>query len=81
VTHRPLTLLADHELGDELKQGRATLRAATGEAVDLFSYPDGACDARVTAAVQAAGYCAAVLAGEGAGGQRYRLPRVFRCPV
>lgn len=79
VTHRPLTLLADHELATELVQGRAMLRGVTGTAIDLFSYPDGACDARVTVAVQAAGYRGAVLAGEGPEGERYRLPRVFRC--
>ena len=80
VAHRPLTLLADHDLYTELMHGRAMLRGATGAEVDLFSYPDGACDARVTAAVKAAGYRGAVLAGEGQESQRYRLPRVFRCP-
>lgn len=78
VTHRPLTLVSDDDLDAELCQGRASLRGVTGTEVDIFSYPDGACDTRVSTAVRAAGYRAAVLAGEGPEGQRYRLPRVFR---
>jgi peptidoglycan/xylan/chitin deacetylase (PgdA/CDA1 family) len=78
VKHRPWTLLDDRELRDELLVGREVLVAATGASVEFVAYPDGACDSRVAAATRAAGYRAAVLAGDGEVGDLFALPRVFR---
>lgn len=78
VTHRPWTTLDDTTLGRELHEGRADLVAATGAAVEFAAYPDGAHDARVVAATQAAGYRAAVLAGATEQAGLFTLPRVFR---
>ncbi len=56
ATHRPLPELDDRRIEEETAGSRAALEAVTGGAVVSFCYPYGACDARVEAAVRAAGY-------------------------
>jgi peptidoglycan/xylan/chitin deacetylase (PgdA/CDA1 family) len=56
MTHRDFTKLDDRSLASELRDSRAWLETATGRRVDAISYPWGREDARVAAAVRAAGY-------------------------
>ncbi len=55
-SHVRLTNLSTPTLGDELISSRRWLEDATGKAVTVMSYPHGAVDARVRAAVADAGY-------------------------
>jgi peptidoglycan/xylan/chitin deacetylase (PgdA/CDA1 family) len=59
VTHPDLTTLPDARLREELVRSRAFIRQRFGVPVDFFCYPAGRFDARVVAAVRAAGYRAA----------------------
>jgi peptidoglycan/xylan/chitin deacetylase (PgdA/CDA1 family) len=59
ITHPDLTTLTDSELKRELVGSRAYLRRRFGVRADYFCYPAGQFDARVVAAVKAAGYRAA----------------------
>ncbi|MCH0543217.1 polysaccharide deacetylase family protein [Streptomyces sp. MUM 203J] len=54
--HIDLTHADDATLREEVHDSREHLRALTGEAPDGFCYPYGTLDARVVAAVRAAGY-------------------------
>lgn len=56
VTHPILPLLNDADLDHELRQSAAQLEAWTGKPVTGLCYPNGDSDARVEAAVRAAGY-------------------------
>ncbi len=58
-SHARLTTLGDTALREELTAAKKWLEDATGKAVTTMSYPHGAVDARVRAAVQAAGYTVA----------------------
>jgi peptidoglycan/xylan/chitin deacetylase (PgdA/CDA1 family) len=59
LTHPDLTTLPDTRLRDELVQSRAFIRRHFHVPVEFFCYPAGRFDARVVAAVKAAGYKAA----------------------
>ena len=60
LTHPDLTTVDDGRLADELVASRMRLRRYFGPAVSrFFCYPSGRYDARVAAAVKAAGYLAA----------------------
>jgi peptidoglycan/xylan/chitin deacetylase (PgdA/CDA1 family) len=59
VTHPDLTTLSDAALREELVRSRAFIRSHFGVPVNFFCYPAGRFNARVVAAVQAAGYRAA----------------------
>jgi peptidoglycan/xylan/chitin deacetylase (PgdA/CDA1 family) len=82
VTHPILTTLEDTEAQREVAQSKADLEAITGEAVELFAYPNGRpgvdYDARHVEIVKNAGFKAAVSTawGVGRGGtDLYQLPR------
>jgi peptidoglycan/xylan/chitin deacetylase (PgdA/CDA1 family) len=79
ASHRPLTLIDDAALKDELATSRKTLEAICNRPVTLFSYPYGFVDRRAAGAVQAAGYEAAFCSHHGLAGvasDRFRLPRL-----
>jgi len=72
VNHYALTHLSDDALERELADSRCALEKVLGHEVSAFSYPHGAFDERVCAAVVAAGYrvawactCAAIRKGSG----------------
>ena len=56
VSHRWLPRLADDELAMELRDSRRALERVLGQRVTTLAYPAGHSDARVRAAVAAAGY-------------------------
>lgn len=60
LTHPLLTALPDERLREEIEGSRRVLSEVLGAAVSSFCYPDGSYDARVVAAVRAAGYECAV---------------------
>jgi len=78
LTHPDLTTLDAARLHDEIVVSRARLRALTGERVLFFCYPSGAYDAKVIAAVRAAGFKGATTTNEGLAtpGDRYTLARI-----
>jgi peptidoglycan/xylan/chitin deacetylase (PgdA/CDA1 family) len=79
VTHPILTRVSDERLLNELVDSRSRLQAMLGRAVDLFCYPNGDHDQRVSRAVRAAGYKCAVTVEpglNGAGSDLLRLRRV-----
>ena len=59
-THRTLTELDDTELEREIVASREVIRARAGVSPTFFAYPYGVWNARVRAAVRAAGYRGAV---------------------
>jgi peptidoglycan/xylan/chitin deacetylase (PgdA/CDA1 family) len=65
ATHRALTTLSDEELEDEVATSRLIVQRATGITPAFFAYPYGLWDARVRAAVRAAGYRASLALGSG----------------
>ena len=78
LTHPDLTRLPASALRHELVGSRAEIRRRFGQPAAFFCYPYGRYDARVIAAVRAAGYRAATTEDEGAGVARdlYVLKRV-----
>jgi peptidoglycan/xylan/chitin deacetylase (PgdA/CDA1 family) len=80
VTHPDLTTVGDARLQSELVTSRRLLRRRFGPGVaTLFCYPSGRYDARVEAAVRAAGYRAATTTQPGwatPAADRFALPRV-----
>lgn len=58
-THPHLTRLSDRELENELRESRVAIESELGRPCRFFAYPYGEEDARVRAAVRAAGYEAA----------------------
>lgn len=56
VTHRWLPRLSDEELAVELRDSRRALERVLGQCITTLAYPAGHNDARVRAAVAAAGY-------------------------
>lgn len=77
--HVPLTRLDDVELRGELSIARRSLEDALGRTVDTMSYPHGAHDQRVHAAVASAGYVAAACSDSGtfvSSEQKLRVPRI-----
>ncbi len=64
LTHPDLRSLSDDVLAQECRTSRMRLEDGVGRKVGLFAYPHGLYDARVKAAVRAAGYdgaCAVLL--------------------
>jgi peptidoglycan/xylan/chitin deacetylase (PgdA/CDA1 family) len=84
--HRDLTRCSEQELQDEVAGSKRELEAALGQPVLTFCYPHGRWDRRARAAVEAAGYFAAVtIEGHGAGAaddpsDLLALPRSFLTP-
>ena len=79
LSHPDLTTLDDATLARELSQSRRELRRRFGVPARFFAYPAGRYDARVQAAVKAAGYSAATTVEEGVASRRddpFALPRV-----
>lgn len=64
-THPDLTQIPDAQLADETAGARAELQARFGVPANFFAYPSGRYDARVVAAVRAAGYLAATTVRRG----------------
>jgi len=82
-THRDLTASSDEELATEIAGSKRDLEAALGRPVLTFCYPYGRLGARARAAVEAAGYLAAVgiHANPGArAGDPFALPRMIVNP-
>jgi peptidoglycan/xylan/chitin deacetylase (PgdA/CDA1 family) len=83
ITHPDLTTLGPVALRHEVAGSRAWLRSAFGVAVSFFCYPAGRYNARVEAAVRAAGFLGATTTQPGAaspGDDRFALPRVRVTP-
>jgi peptidoglycan/xylan/chitin deacetylase (PgdA/CDA1 family) len=77
-THADLPSCSDGELEREVRGSREDLEDLLGEPVTRFAYPAGRHDARVRAAVAAAGFRSAVLSSRGwarAAQDPYRIPR------
>ena len=78
LTHPDLTLLSPRDLRREVAGSRRRLRRLFGAPVHFFCYPSGRYDARVIAAVRAAGYVGATTTIEGLAtpGAPYVLKRI-----
>jgi peptidoglycan/xylan/chitin deacetylase (PgdA/CDA1 family) len=79
LTHPDLTTVGDAQLREELVGSRRAIRRRFGaKTAEFFCYPAGKYDARVVAAVRAAGYRGATTVDEGLGarGERFVLKRV-----
>ena len=79
LTHPDLTTLDPARLRQEVAGSRAWIRRRFRVAVDFFCYPAGKYDARVIAAVRAAGYLAATTVNYGFASPRqglYTLDRI-----
>jgi peptidoglycan/xylan/chitin deacetylase (PgdA/CDA1 family) len=77
-THADLTRVAAAQLADETAGARAELQARFDVPANFFAYPSGRYDARVAAAVRAAGYLAATTVKRSLArpADRYALARV-----
>jgi peptidoglycan/xylan/chitin deacetylase (PgdA/CDA1 family) len=77
-THPDLTGVSTEQLADETAGARAQLRRRFGVKANFFAYPNGRYDARVVAAVRAAGYLGATTVRRGLArpGAAYALARV-----
>lgn len=81
--HRDLTTCSDEELAEEVATSRNALAAALGQPVGTFCYPYGRLDERARAAVERAGYLAAVSihgAAHAKRADRLALPRMIVNP-
>src|SRR5262249_25681406 len=68
LTHPDLTTVGDAQLRTELTQSRKDIKAKFGASnAEFFCYPAGKYDARVVAAVKAAGYRGATTVDDGLG--------------
>lgn len=79
VSHPDLTKISDTQLRAELEDSKAQIGERFNVDATVFCYPAGRYDARVEAAVQAAGYAAALAEGAGAAAptdDRLALPRI-----
>jgi peptidoglycan/xylan/chitin deacetylase (PgdA/CDA1 family) len=77
VTHPHLTQLGDAEVQRELRESREQIEDELGRPCRLLAYPFGDEDARIRAALAAAGYEAAFgLPGREDGSDPYSLPRL-----
>ena len=79
LTHPDLRTLDDASLRREVADSRALLRRDFGVPIEFFCYPAGRYDARVQAAVRAAGYRAATTVEPGvasASSDPFALPRI-----
>jgi peptidoglycan/xylan/chitin deacetylase (PgdA/CDA1 family) len=78
VSHPILTTTDDAQLAAELRGSRVRLEAELGHAVELFCYPNGACDARVRRETERAGYLCAVTTEHGLNERRAADPLTLR---
>jgi peptidoglycan/xylan/chitin deacetylase (PgdA/CDA1 family) len=78
LTHPDLTTVGAAQLQRELAGSQAQIRRRFGQPARFFCYPAGRYDARVVAAVRAAGYWGALTEDEGYGSRSepYTLKRV-----
>jgi peptidoglycan/xylan/chitin deacetylase (PgdA/CDA1 family) len=79
LTHRDLTTLTRADLRHEVAGSRTWIRRRFHVPVDFFCYPSGRYDARVLAAVRAAGFLGATIEGFGPASPRdglLTLPRI-----
>lgn len=79
ISHPDLPSLGPTRLREEVAGSRARLRRLFGVAVNFFCYPSGRYDAKVVAAVKAAGFLAATTTQPGwasPAGDAFTLPRV-----
>ena len=79
INHLDLTTLGPADLRHEVAGSRAYIRRRFHVPVDFFCYPSGRYDARVLAAVRAAGFLGATIEGAGAASPRdglLTLPRI-----
>jgi peptidoglycan/xylan/chitin deacetylase (PgdA/CDA1 family) len=78
LTHPDLTTVGAVQLRHELAGSQAEIRRRFGQPAHVFCYPAGRYDARVVAAVRAAGYWGALTEDEGYGSasEPYTLKRV-----
>jgi peptidoglycan/xylan/chitin deacetylase (PgdA/CDA1 family) len=78
LTHPDLTSVGEPQLRRELAGSQARIRRLFGQPAHFFCYPVGRYDARVVAAVRAAGYWGALTEDEGYGSasEPYTLKRV-----
>jgi peptidoglycan/xylan/chitin deacetylase (PgdA/CDA1 family) len=78
ISHADLTTLGPAALRHEIADSRRALQRRFGVPADFFCYPAGRFDARVVAAVRAAGYLGATTTIEGyaSAAQAYELDRV-----
>jgi peptidoglycan/xylan/chitin deacetylase (PgdA/CDA1 family) len=79
INHIDLTTLGGSSLRHEVAGSRAWIRRRFRVAVDFFCYPSGRYDARVIAAVRAAGFLGATSEGAGRASPRdgfFSLPRI-----
>jgi peptidoglycan/xylan/chitin deacetylase (PgdA/CDA1 family) len=79
MTHPDLRTIDDARLTSELRESRRAIRSTFGVTPRFFCYPAGKFDARVVAAVRAAGYDAATTVQPGIARRTddpYALPRV-----
>lgn len=79
LTHPDLTTVSEAQLRDELVDSRKQIRRTFGsKTAEFFCYPAGRYDARVVAAVRAAGYRGATTVDEGLGtrAEPFTLKRV-----
>lgn len=80
-SHASLPALDDAELADQLRGSRMMLAELLGQEVHALAYPYGHCDARVEAAVRAAGYRAAFSTESGFNRQDANPYRIRRLDV
>ena len=78
VSHPILTTTDDAQLEAELRDSRARLEAELGRRVELFCYPNGACDERVRRETARAGYACAVTTEPGLNERRGADPLTLR---
>jgi peptidoglycan/xylan/chitin deacetylase (PgdA/CDA1 family) len=78
VSHPILTTTDDDELRRELRDSRARLEEELGRGVELFCYPNGACDERVRREAASAGYACAVTTEPGLNERRGADPLALR---
>lgn len=78
ISHADLTTLGAAQLRHEVAGSRRLLQHMFGQPVNFFCYPVGRYDARVVAAVRAAGYLGATTVNPGLGehGEPYTLNRI-----
>ena len=78
ISHTDLTRLDPAGLRREVAGSRIRLRRMFGQRVDFFCYPFGHYNARVVAAVRAAGYLGATTENQGLArpARRFTLPRI-----
>ena len=82
ISHADLTTLDAARLQEEVSSSRSRLRRMFGQPVRFFCYPAGRYDARVVAAVKAAGYLGATTTALGLArpSRAYTLPRIRVVP-